>query len=78
MDGNPRMFWWKAVDWVPLLTRLGFSEQAINEAHLFGKRVEFRMSDMTLHVKADLQADASIREDGGLNYVHVCPPDCPE
>ena len=68
--------WWKAPDWAEFLRALGIKENAIHSAKLVGKRIELRMSDMTLHVVAEKGFTALDGGDGGYDFAHVCPPDC--
>ena len=73
-----KFYWWKAPDLVPVLRKLGFSDFAIKEANLVGKRLEFHPSDKLFYVKAARSFAKLDGEEQGDNYSHTCPPDCPD
>ena len=73
-----KMLWWKAPDLAGFLRSLGIKENAIHSAKLVGKRVEFRFSDMKLHIVAESGFQALADGDGGFDFVNVCPPTCPK
>ena len=73
-----RMYWWHAADLRPVLLKLGFTQQAISEADLRGKRLELHLDDKLLYVRGEnavMTLDAATAD--GDDFIHTCPPECP-
>ncbi len=67
---NPRMYWWEGSDLVPLVAQL-------MKRGLDNVRLEFHVQEELLHVVNKSGAVTESHEPG-TNFVHVCPPDCPD
>ncbi len=67
---NPRKYWWDGSDLVPFVTQL-------MKRGLDTVRVEFHVGTGLLHV-VDKSGAVIESHEPGTNFVHVCPPSCPE
>ena len=67
---KPRMYWWEGSDLVPFVTQ-------IMKRGLENVRVEFHVDTGLLHVVDKSEATTESHEPG-TNFVHVCPPSCPD
>lgn len=66
---KPKMYWWNGADLRAFLADL-------NGRDLDNTRVEFHTDTELLHI-VDTTAEASTTDEGGYNFSHVCPPNCP-
>lgn len=78
MAEKPGFDWSYLTDMVPVFKKMGFTDEAIKEAKLIGKRLELHHTQPKMwFVRVSKGFETLATEDSGDDFVHTCPPECP-